>query len=373
MEKAGQTQKTCKHSMIDFTDIVKKASARHVQTRRAPVYVGFQCHQSCGFCYYKHSCNDQMFSFEFIKKQVDFLHKYGVQDYELTGGEPGEHKQLEDICKYIKDNYPSSKLAVITNGSIFSRDIFSLVDEVLVSYHLSRSCKDYDKDMFPKGCTWSKVKAAVDKAREHKKIVRTNTVLGTFNLDDIMCIADDLAVLKPDIVNFLPVNLFEQSSNMSKYIDYSKLRQAVKAAIDKLESALPDAFVLVRYMPFCCMEGYEHHVLGHVQHAFDQFDWMPEMSGIEHLSKMDSSFLSKLGACGSTSVSSAFQTRNQLYEKTAACMKCKHYLICDGVEKTQSHSLVKYIQPSIGKLETDAMAYIGDSILRKYRSLYKII
>ena len=44
-----------------------------------------------------------MFSFEKIKKQIDFLNAYGVQDYEITGGEPGEHKQLEDICKYIKD------------------------------------------------------------------------------------------------------------------------------------------------------------------------------------------------------------------------------------------------------------------------------
>ena len=359
--------------MVDFTDIVKRNSASHKQTRRAPVYVGFQCHQGCGFCYYKHSCNDKMFSFEKIKKQIDFLNAYGVQDYEITGGEPGEHKQLEDICKYIKDIQQSSKIAVITNGSIFNRDIFNLIDEVLVSYHLSKNCRLYDKDIFPKGCTWSKVKATIDKARQFNKIVRTNTVLGTFNLDDAMSIADDLIELQPDIVNFLPVNLFEQSSNMHKYIDYNKLRDAVKHVINKIEVALSNSLVLVRYMPFCCMEGYESHLLGHVQHAYDQFDWMPEISGIEHISKMDNELLKKLGACGSTSISSAFQTRNQLYAKTADCMKCKHYLICDGVEKTSDNSLLKYIQPSIGKLEADAMKYIGDSILNKYRSLYRMI
>lgn len=73
------------------------------------------------------------------------MHAYGVRDFELTGGEPGEHEQVEDICKYIKGLSPGTKLAVITNGALCTRDVFSAVDEVLVSYHLSKSCESYDR------------------------------------------------------------------------------------------------------------------------------------------------------------------------------------------------------------------------------------
>lgn len=186
-----------------------------------------------------------------------FLHEYGVEDYEITGGEPGEHKQLEEICKFIKQVNPSAKVAVITNGSIFIRDIFGIADEVLISYHLSKKSSNYDKCIFPNGCTWDKVSKTVTKARSNNMIVRTNTVLGTFNLSCIESIVDDIIELSPDIVNFLPVNLFEQSHDMYKHIDYNMLRACLKLAIDKISIALPNVLVLVRYMPFCCMEGYE--------------------------------------------------------------------------------------------------------------------
>ena len=311
-----------------------------------------------------------MFDLSFIQKQVLFLHEYGVEDYEITGGEPGEHKQLEEICKFIKQVNPSAKVAVITNGSIFIRDIFGIADEVLISYHLSKKSSNYDKCIFPNGCTWDKVSKTVTKARSNNMIVRTNTVLGTFNLSCIESIVDDIIELSPDIVNFLPVNLFEQSYDMYKHIDYNMLRTCLKLAIDKISIALPNVLVLVRYMPFCCMEGYEQHILGHVQHVFDQFDWMPEVSGIEHLDKLDNSFLKQLGRCGSTSVQAALQARRQLYTKNHNCMKCKYYMMCDGVEKTSSHCLEKFIHPSSGKLESDPMKYIGNTILEKYKKLY---
>ena len=82
---------------------------------------------------------------------------------------------------------------MITNGALCARDVFKDIDEVLVSYHLSKSCKFYDKQMFPLGCTWSKASKTAALAREHGKIVRTNTVLGTFNIDDLLDIAADLA------------------------------------------------------------------------------------------------------------------------------------------------------------------------------------
>ena len=49
--------------------------------------------------------------------------------------------------------------------------------------------------MVPHGCTWSKVIKTVIAAKMHKKIVRTNTVVGTFNIDDLLSISKDLVQL----------------------------------------------------------------------------------------------------------------------------------------------------------------------------------
>ena len=57
-----------------------------------------------------------MLSLQEIKQQIDFKLEYGIQDFELTGGEPGEFKQLVDVCNYIHEKSPKSKIAVITNG-----------------------------------------------------------------------------------------------------------------------------------------------------------------------------------------------------------------------------------------------------------------
>lgn len=110
---------------------------------------------------------------------------------------------------------------MITNGSLASKkQVFSLIDEVLVSYHLDRDSTQHDHSMFPHGSTWSKVSKTVELAKEHNLLVRTNTVLGTFNLEHIDAILDDLVLLDPAIVNFLPVNIFDEAEQMAKFIDY---------------------------------------------------------------------------------------------------------------------------------------------------------
>lgn len=215
------------------------------------MYVGFKCSQQCGFCYYKSRCHEPMLSLTEIEQQVKLQLKYGIREFELTGGEPSEHPQLRDAIKSIKRMCPSSKVAVITNGGLWKSDVWDLLDEVLLSYHLGRADPAPDKSMLPLGSTWQKAVWTVQAAREHNVMVRTNTVLGSFNLSGLDCILDDLLQFKPAIVNFLPVNLFDEAAAMSKHIDYLALRPKLKAAFDKLERELPDALVFARYMPFC--------------------------------------------------------------------------------------------------------------------------
>ena len=325
---------------FDFTKTIKSAIPTNtLQPRRSQIYVGFQCHQGCGFCYYKNQClTSSMLPIEQIKSQIDFKIAYGIHDFEITGGEPGEFPLLLDVCRYIRDICPIAKIAVISNGSIFTfgPDLFKLIDEVLLSYHCSRnSC--VDKLFFPNGCTWNKIQKSTNLAKEFGCMVRTNTVIGTFNLSDIDNLVQDLCELEPKIINFLPVNLFDQADDLANFIDYTALRTPLKRAITTIKEKNPKTLVYARYMPFCDMEGYEKHIVGHLQHIYDWFDWNVELGGAEIISNIAlngaGALQERLGSYGSHSIEEALSIRKLLYSKPKKCLNCKFQLICDGFEK----------------------------------------
>jgi molybdenum cofactor biosynthesis enzyme MoaA len=106
-----------------------------------------------------------MFSLDYIKKQIDFEYEYGIRDFEITGGEPSEYNKLREVCQYIKSKNKDSKIAVITNGGLWKCDVWDLIDEVLVSYHISKNDHNINKDFFPLGHTYDKVKKTIDLAR----------------------------------------------------------------------------------------------------------------------------------------------------------------------------------------------------------------
>lgn len=84
----------------------------------------------------------------------------------------------------------------------------------------------------------------------------------------------------------MPVNLFDQASDLASAIDYTKLRPALKKAINTIEERLPSTLIFARYMPFCDMEGYEKHIVGYLQHIYDWFDWNVELGGAEILDQL---------------------------------------------------------------------------------------
>lgn len=364
---------------LSFSSILKKNAPPPSQMpRRSQVYLGFKCSQGCGFCYYKSRCKQKsMLPLSEVQRQIDFKLKYGIRDFELTGGEPGEASDLASVCQYIKEKSPASKIAVITNGSLSSkREVFDLIDEVLVSYHLDKNSSDYDHSMFPHGSTWDKVQKTIELAREHDLLVRTNTVLGTFNLDHLDAILDDIIQLSPTIVNFLPVNIFDEAVQMSKFIDYQQLRPKLKSAIQILEEQLPASLVFVRYMPFCQMEGFEKHIVGHVQHIYDWFDWNVELGGDEIVHDLacftDTQLLERLGKYGSTAIESACQSRQLFYTKPKKCLACKYNLICDGIEKNVDVDLVgKFAVPAPGLTIKNPIEFFGCQTQLLYSDLYE--
>ena len=348
----------------------------HVQQpRRSQIYVGFRCHQKCGFCYYKHKCSDEMFSLDFVKKQIDFKYSYGIRDFEITGGEPGEYNQLRQVCEYIKTKDQNSKIAIITNGSIWKSNIWDVIDEVLVSYHLSRFAKHFNAQFFPLGSTYDKVRRVVDLAHSNNVLLRTNSVIGTFNLDDVALI-DDLLCFRPQIINFLPLNLFDDASNLSMFIDYDKFGHTMDMFISKIHEILPKTLVFIRYVPMCVVEKHIDKVVGHVQHIYDWFDWNRELDGIDFLDNLRNNtapqLLKSLGTYGSTSIHRALCDRQMLYTKNSTCLKCRYQLICDGIDKTQSNAshIEQYIHNISGPIVKDCLEYSKNVTYDYYHELY---
>ena len=364
---------------INFQELIRKNIPSYLkQPRRSQIYVGYLCHQKCGFCYYKKHYNEPMFSKEYVIRQIDLLLAYGITDIEITGGEPSECTDLGFYCQYIKHKLPISKIAIITNGGLYKCDdnVWNNIDEVLVSYHISKNSTHIDNKIFPLGHTYDKVKKTIDKAKSLNKLVRTNTVIGTFNIDQLDYIANDLIQFNPSIINFLPINLFDDAYDMGQYIDYIKLRPIIKNIINKLKKELPSSLIFIRFMPFCDMEGYEQHIIGSWQHMYDWFDWNPELCGyylIEYLEKYKTNeeILQYLGKYGSRSFQCSYDTISQHYEKNNKCLNCKYYIICDGVEKTKDSLLLKSIQPSYGKMIKNIMAFIDNIIINLYYAIYK--
>ena len=150
-----------------------------------------------------------MFEPDLVRRQIDLLLSYGVRDFEITGGEPSECVRLREYCEYIKEKSPSSKIAVITNGGLFASDVWDIVDEVLLSYHLGRDASGADMTYFPRGCTYEKALKTVELSKLNHKLLRINIVVGTFNVRALDSIIDDVIGFAPAIINFLPVNLFD--------------------------------------------------------------------------------------------------------------------------------------------------------------------
>lgn len=126
-----------------------------------------------------------MFDFDYVRKQIDFEYEYGIRDFEITGGEPSEYKYLGEVCEYIKSKDSTSKIAIITNGGLWNRDVWDVIDEVLLSYHLSENHDKTDMAMFPGVNPVKKCQKTVETARNHDVLLRTNTVLGTFNIENL--------------------------------------------------------------------------------------------------------------------------------------------------------------------------------------------
>ena len=293
---------------------------------RAKLDTGTHCNYRCEFCYYKTQLNE-VTEFEVIKQRIDYLVDCGIKEVDLSGGESSIHKQWFDILDYCKSK--GLKISTLSNGYKFANKEFLQqskehgLEEILFSVH------GYDKESHNilvghrKG--FENIIQAIHNAHELGILVRVNCTVTHKNYKSLPTkFVALMQELKPFEVNFLTLNYWDDAG-VQETIDYGEVTPYVHQAIDLLKDTVN--IINVRYTPYCFMKGYEQYVCNYYQHIYDVYDWNIAV----YNGDIDPSAY-RADPHKAMYDAAAFK-RNRTYYKTKDCLECKHYYICDGVEK----------------------------------------
>jgi MoaA/NifB/PqqE/SkfB family radical SAM enzyme len=293
---------------------------------RAKLDTGTHCNYRCEFCYYKTQLNN-VTEFNVIKERIDYLVDCGIKEVDLSGGESSIHKQWFDILDYCKSK--GLKISTLSNGYKFADKLFLAkskehgLDEILFSVH------GYDKESHNilvghrKG--FENIVQAIHNAHELGILVRINCTVTHKNYKNLSTkFVNLMKELSPYEVNFLTLNYWNDAG-IQDTINYGEVMPHVHGAIDLLKSFID--IINVRYTPYCFMKGYEQYVCNYYQHIYDVYDWNIAV----YDGKIDA--IDYKNDVYKAMYESAELRRNSTYYKKKECLDCKHYFICDGVEK----------------------------------------
>lgn len=293
---------------------------------RAKLDTGTHCNYRCEFCYYKTQLND-ITEFAIIKERIHYLVACGITEVDLSGGESSIHNEWFDILDYCKSK--GLKVSCLSNGYKFANKEFIAkskehgLEEILFSVH------GYDKDSHNtlvghrKG--FENIKQAIHNAHEVGILVRVNCTVTHKNYKGLPTqFVKLMQELHPFEVNFLTLNYWDDAG-VQETISYAETTPYIHQAIDLLKDTVE--IINVRYTPYCFMKGYEQYVCNYYQHIYDVYDWnIAVYDGFINPEEYKQDRLKAL-------YEAAARKRNWTYYKTKECVSCKHYLICDGVEK----------------------------------------
>jgi len=293
---------------------------------RAKLNTGTHCNYRCGFCYYKTQLND-VTGFDVIRARIDYLVDCGITEVDLSGGESSIHKAWFDILDYCKSR--GLRVSTLSNGYKFAKKEFMIqskehgLEEILFSVH-GYDDESHD-DLVGRKHGFKNIIKAIKNAQECGILVRVNCTVTKDNYLEINSkFVTLMKELKPFEINFLTLNYWDDA-NSQNCISYADITPHIKDAIDSLINDID--VINVRYTPYCFMKGYEKHVCNYYQHIYDIYDWNIAVyeGDIDSITYKENRHLAMYDA--------AKKNRMATYYKKKECLDCKHYLICDGVEK----------------------------------------
>jgi len=298
-------------------------SDRPINTR-AKLDTGTFCNYACNFCYYYDKLHE-ITSLDVIKERIDYIAECGMTEVDLSGGESSVHKEWFKILDYCTEK--GLRISCLSNGFKFA-DIEFLkksrehgLREILFSLH-GYDEVSHDKIVGRKNAFKRMIKA-IQNCHELGIIVRFNCTVTKDNFKQLDNEYVDLVnSLQPQQINFLTLNHWDDANKIETF-SYNESTPAIKSSIDKLN--VPE--IVVRYTPYCFMQGYEHYVCNTYHHIHDVKDW--NIAIYNHT--LDPDLYKKDPR--SELYKKANENRNMFYTKQKECLKCKYYYICDGYEK----------------------------------------
>lgn len=296
---------------------------------RARLDTGTFCNYDCEFCYYKDQL-DVKTPWEIVKKRIDHLLAYGITQVDLSGGESSVSPDWFKILDYCNDKFES--ISCLSHGGKFANMDFLKeskehgLKEILFSLHGATE-ETHDAITGRKG-SFKRILQGIANAKELGMIVRTNATVYYRNYHQLENeYADLINSIMPVEANFLTLNYWGDFNIIEfKNVSYKDMTDGIKKCIDKLHNGIE---INVRYAPYCYMEGYEKYVAGTYQHIYDVRDWNREMYtyllDVSRTYTPEEKIQNAYDACK--------EHRKRFYKKSLDCVKCKHFYICDGIEK----------------------------------------
>lgn len=329
-----------------------KAHSGMPLTTRLDAHLGYQCNNNCLFCYFRERKNQRSpLPTEKAKRLLRLIKKLGIETLELTGGEVTLRSDIMELISFAKDDLGFKNISIITNGSRFCDDAFAAeairrgVDDVLISVH-GHSAELHDRLTDRKG-SFDEVSRAITNVFNAGASCRTNTVVNKLNHRYVSDIAQTLHHLGLRKINFIFFSPLDDAAHLQEEIGvrYSDAAPHLERMIDRFRDKFET--MSVKAVPFCFLDGYEHHITNFWQNLYDPCEWdffnrvrvrrsrlirdVSVFTGL--LFFMDIRRMLRIGRRKSYAEAIArFQSFREC-RKSSACRLCKYDKVCPGVWK----------------------------------------
>ena len=316
-------------SVQRFSNVGVKLDTSTKANERARLDTGPLCNYKCEFCYYKDQLSNRD-PLEEILKRVDYIWDYGIRQIDLSGGESSVEPNWFKILDYCKSK--GFTISTLSHGGKFAnmeflqKSVEHGLSEILFSLH-GYDEPTHDRITGVKG-SFTKILQAIDNANELGLTVRLNCTVYDVNYAGLSANYPRLVKhIQPLEVNFIALK-YNLDNREFRSIEFSQITDAIKQTIDQIKDNVK--YINVRFAPFCFMQGYEQYVCNTYQHVYDLYDW--NRAVYNQRVDVTKSYTAEEKLKQSFAVASDDRIIN--YHKDESCRNCKHFYICDGIDKS---------------------------------------
>lgn len=172
------------------------------------------CQLRCNYCLPPKPSHNNWLSLEAYQKLARVLRRIPIEKIRFTGGEPLLRKELPEIISIFSDNFPSTKLAMTTNGLLFETQAQALWRAGLrhLTFHLDTLKDERYQKLMGRGKV-AQVLSALERARDLGFQLKLNMVVQKEKNDDELW--DFLTVFKKYAIQVRFIEMMNTGSAVS--------------------------------------------------------------------------------------------------------------------------------------------------------------